>query len=134
MFLSLADNALDSIQYGLRSYKQFLSLPNKHLDNNPTHLKVAILMIHNGVELVLKHYLSSLNELLIYDLKDDKNKELFFNAYSIILDKSSLVTALGFASVNTSFNAAFKISSIDSSNSPISTPCLVSVVGIIRFF
>ena len=102
MFLSLADNALDSIQYGLRSYKQFLSLPNKHLDNNPTHLKVAILMIHNGVELVLKHYLSSLNELLIYDLKDDKNKELFFNAYSIILDKSPLTLERYFLEENIS--------------------------------
>lgn len=82
MFLSLRDNAFDSIQYGLDSYEKFLLLPNKHLEDNPTHLKVAIIMIHNGVELVLKYYLSCLNELIIYDLKEDKKKDLFFKAYA----------------------------------------------------
>lgn len=102
MFLSLSDNAFDSIQYGLASYEQFLLLPNKHLEDNPTYLKVAIIMIHNGVELVLKYYLSCLNELLIYDLKEDKKKDLFFSAYAIRLSNPELTLEKYFLEENIS--------------------------------
>lgn len=102
MFLSLAENAIDSIQYGLDAYQQFLKLTDKHLDNNPTHLKVAVLMVQNGVELVIKHYLSSLNELLIYDIKEDKKKQMLLDAYSIILKNPSVTLEKYFLEQNIS--------------------------------
>lgn len=90
MFLSLIENGIDSLNYGLNAYKDFLSLENRHANDNPTCLKVAIIMVHNGLELLLKNYIASLNELLIYDYKDDKKQEALLSEYATVLKTPGL--------------------------------------------
>lgn len=78
MHIELEENALDSLKYGLEYYEKFLNLVDKYRTDNPTYLKMALIMIHNSVELFIKKALSNINELLIYsDLSNEKFLEIY---------------------------------------------------------
>lgn len=90
MILSLKENGLDSLKYGLEYFNYFFKLEDKYSTENPTYLKVSIIMIHNACELILKDYVSRRNELLIYDIRDNKRKNQIMRFYSKNNNETSL--------------------------------------------
>jgi hypothetical protein len=74
MRLELLDNGIDSLKFGLEHYNKYLMLEDKYNSSNPGYLKMAVICIHNCLELFSKKVLSNQNELLIY--KDLSNSLL----------------------------------------------------------
>ncbi|OLN21638.1 hypothetical protein BTO30_13815 [Domibacillus antri] len=66
MRLELLDNGIDSLKFGLEHYNKYLLLEDKYDSSNPGYLKMAVICIHNCLELFSKKALSNQNELLIY--------------------------------------------------------------------
>ena len=80
MQMLLLDNALDSLKWSLKYFKDFLKkdpyFTNK--DNSATILKHAVLNLNNCLELFFKKMINDKNELLIYDIDNNKEKILQF--------------------------------------------------------
>ncbi|WP_042356882.1 hypothetical protein [Bacillus rubiinfantis] len=74
MRLELLDNGIDSLKFGIEHYNKYLLLEDKYNSSNPGYLKMAVICIHNCLELFSKKVLSNQNELLIY--KDLSNSLL----------------------------------------------------------
>lgn len=72
MRFELLENGLDSLRFGLSFYERYLLIEDKYEDH-PGYLKMAVMCIHNAVELFLKKMLANENELLIYKDMSDKN-------------------------------------------------------------
>ncbi|MEI2437860.1 hypothetical protein [Priestia megaterium] len=66
MKLHLMENGIDSLKFGIDFYQKYLRLPNKYHDENPGYLKMAVISIHNAIELFSKQLLIDVNEVLIY--------------------------------------------------------------------
>ncbi len=121
MNLSLVENGWDSLSYGLTYYESFLKLEDKYSNNNPSHLKMAIIMIHNACELFLKSYLSSINDLLIYNLNDKENKNELLSFYSkslkdrennleyYLLNEKNKVKTIDYSDLVKVFNSIFPL-------------------------
>lgn len=72
MHFRLLRNGIDSLQFGLNFYYQYLRLEDKYDDNNPGLLKMSVISIHNAIELLSKKLLSEVNEILIYKKLDSE--------------------------------------------------------------
>lgn len=60
MKLQLLENALDSLKFGLNFYQKFLNFDNLYDDEISGYLKMAVICIHNSVELLSKNMLSDI--------------------------------------------------------------------------
>lgn len=72
MNFRLLENGIDSLKFGLQFYYQYLKLEDKYNDENPGLLKMAVISIHNAVELLSKKLLTEVNEVLIYKNLDSE--------------------------------------------------------------
>jgi hypothetical protein len=75
MKLALPDNALDSLNWALKHFKNFLNKDPyfENREKSSSDLKQAIINLNSCLELVFKKLISDSNEILIYDT--DNNKE-----------------------------------------------------------
>ncbi|MBY6790532.1 hypothetical protein HYH43_13925 [Clostridium botulinum] len=80
MKLSIKENAWDSLEYAIQYYCKFLKLKNRK-QSKKTHLKMTIIMLHNAIELFLKSILMDVNEFLIYDMNNIKQKKEIVKMY-----------------------------------------------------
>jgi len=65
MQLQLLDNGIDSLHQGVRFYKMYLTNGISDFEEHSC-LKLAVICIHNAIEILSKKMLSDVNELLIY--------------------------------------------------------------------
>lgn len=76
MQLQLSENGLDSLKAGITFYSKYLH-SEMYGEEEPdlwfNHLKIAVICIHNTIEIFTKKSLTDVNELLIYkDISDPK--------------------------------------------------------------
>lgn len=80
MEFKLLDNGIDSLKMGLEFYENYLDsfIQNEqNLNfNKDSYLKLAVICIHNSVEILSKMILSEFNDLLIYKNLDDVLSDL----------------------------------------------------------
>lgn len=67
MKLDLLENGIDSLKFGIEFYNKYLQLDDKYNSSNPGYLKLTINSIHHTIEILSKHLLVNVNELLIYN-------------------------------------------------------------------
>lgn len=74
MELHLLDNGLNSLSMGVTFYEMYLYFDDKYPFDRDSYLKLALICVHNSIEIFSKKILSEIDELLIY--KDLSNPEL----------------------------------------------------------
>ncbi|WP_163880859.1 hypothetical protein [Paenibacillus favisporus] len=74
MKFNLYDNGINSLITGIDFYDKYLNSDDLFNESGFRNLKLAVICIHNSVEILIKYLLSKQNDLLIYN--DLSNKSL----------------------------------------------------------
>ena len=68
MIYNLFENGLNSLDMGVEFYDKYFHTDNPFEDEQGyRHLKLAVICIHNSLEILIKYLLTKQNELLIFD-------------------------------------------------------------------
>jgi len=81
---NLLSNAANSLRIGLTFYRKYINLQDQYFCDEG-NLKMTVICVHHAAELLLKRFLSDINELLI--ISDFKEKG-FFEFYGRIIRES----------------------------------------------
>ena len=127
MRFNLLENGLNSLQYSVKFYEEYLHGNEKYQLEGAGKLKLTIICLHNSIEVLLKEILNSISELLIYKNVADQailnalrsrqeNTFLVMNIHEILLLRDSDIQTINYNECLKRVKEIFDISDRDYNN------------------